>query len=76
VEKAIALMRAALDARWTVSRLARAVGLSRPAFARRFVISQGMSPLRYAFKRFYLRSPGAFRRTLRSSITTPMLRAA
>jgi transcriptional regulator GlxA family with amidase domain len=112
VEKAMALMRADLDARWTVARLARAVGLSRAAFARRFAASQGVSPLRYltrlrmeraaqllgatdaglsriasdvgyasefafnrAFKRFYLRSPGAFRSLLRTS-TTPMLRAA
>lgn len=112
VEKAIALMRGSLDRRWTVSALARAVGLSRPAFARRFVAARGMSPLRFltrlrmqraaallaesdaglsriasdvgydsefafnrAFKRFYLRSPGAFRRELRSSFT-PVMRAA
>jgi transcriptional regulator GlxA family with amidase domain len=112
VEKAIALMRGSLDRRWTVSALARAVGLSRPAFARRFVNARGMSPLRFltrlrmqraatllgesdaslsriasdvgyesefafnrAFKRFHLRSPGAFRRELRSSFT-PVMRAA
>src|SRR5688572_15762550 len=47
VERAITLMRVSLDKRWTVSSLARAVGLSRPAFARRFVASEGLSPLRY-----------------------------
>jgi AraC-like DNA-binding protein len=33
--------------RWTVTRLARAVGLSRAAFARRFSAATGESPLRY-----------------------------
>ncbi|HEU4405667.1 MAG TPA: AraC family transcriptional regulator [Polyangiaceae bacterium] len=47
VRKAIDLMLGALDARWTVTQLARKVGLSRAAFARRFVASEGVSPLRY-----------------------------
>ena len=40
-------MQGALDKRWTVTMLARKVGLSRPAFARRFVEATGVSPLRY-----------------------------
>lgn len=47
VRKAIERMRAELDAPWTVTKLARSVGLSRPAFARRFVESTGLSPLKY-----------------------------
>ncbi|MET0342233.1 MAG: helix-turn-helix domain-containing protein [Polyangiales bacterium] len=47
VERAIALMRAEPEARWTVTRLARRVGLSRPAFARRFHAGTGTSPMRY-----------------------------
>jgi transcriptional regulator GlxA family with amidase domain len=45
--KAIALLQAAPDKRWTVERLARAVGLSRAAFARRFEGAAGLTPLRY-----------------------------
>jgi transcriptional regulator GlxA family with amidase domain len=47
VQKAIELMDRELDKRWTVSELARRVGLSRPAFARRFKESTGQSPLRH-----------------------------
>lgn len=47
VNRAIALMQGDLTRRWTVSALARAVCLSRPAFARRFVEAKGVSPLRY-----------------------------
>jgi transcriptional regulator GlxA family with amidase domain len=47
VERAIALMHQSLGTRWTVTMLARKVGLSRPAFARRFVASTGHSPLKY-----------------------------
>jgi transcriptional regulator GlxA family with amidase domain len=47
VEKALRLMRAELGKHWTVSSLARQVGLSRPAFARRFAVSTGQSPLKY-----------------------------
>ncbi|HKU40100.1 MAG TPA: AraC family transcriptional regulator [Polyangiales bacterium] len=47
IAQAIELMRSALHECWTVSKLARRVGLSRPAFARRFVADRGVSPLRY-----------------------------
>jgi transcriptional regulator GlxA family with amidase domain len=47
VQKALELMRTDLARRWTVTSLARRVGLSRPAFARRFVDSTGESPLKY-----------------------------
>ena len=47
VSRALALMQAEPTKRWTVERLARAVGLSRAAFARRFVALSGRSPLRY-----------------------------
>lgn len=47
VQRALELMAQQLDRRWTVSELARRVGLSRPAFARRFKESTGKSPLRY-----------------------------
>ena len=47
VQKAIELMHQRLDQRWTVTELARRVGLSRPAFARKFKESTGASPLRY-----------------------------
>lgn len=47
VLKAIALMQAEPGKRWTVELLARAVGLSRAAFARRFEGASGMTPLRY-----------------------------
>ncbi len=47
VERAIELMRGELRTRWTVTTLARRVGLSRPAFARRFVESTGDSPRKY-----------------------------
>jgi AraC-like DNA-binding protein len=51
VQKALALMRTDLADRWTVTRLARRVGLSRPVFARRFVEQVGTSPLRYLTSR-------------------------
>lgn len=51
VQKALSLMRAELAGRWTVTRLARRVGLSRPVFARRFVAETGVSPLRYLTQR-------------------------
>lgn len=47
VRAAIEHMRQALEKRWTVTELARRVGLSRPVFARRFVEATGISPLRY-----------------------------
>src|SRR5690606_7003562 len=46
VSKALALMRAEPATRFTVTSLARRVGLSRAAFARRFVESTGEPPLR------------------------------
>jgi transcriptional regulator GlxA family with amidase domain len=45
--KAIALMQGDPAKRWTVERLARAVGLSRAAFARRFEAAVRLTPLRY-----------------------------
>src|SRR6478736_2547710 len=50
VTKAIELMRRELSKRWTVTALARAVGVSRPVLARRFVEETGVSPLRYLTK--------------------------
>jgi transcriptional regulator GlxA family with amidase domain len=47
VVRAIDVMNAQLDGAWTVRSLARRVGLSRPAFARRFRQYTGMSPKRY-----------------------------
>ncbi len=50
VTKAIELLRGDLAKRWTVTALARAVGVSRPVLARRFVEEVGLSPLRYLTK--------------------------
>ena len=47
VERAVELLNADIAKRWTVERLARAVGLSRPVFARRFQRGLGLSPMRY-----------------------------
>jgi AraC-like DNA-binding protein len=47
VEKALELLNADIAKRWTVDLLARAVGLSRPAFARQFLRVLGLSPMRY-----------------------------
>jgi AraC-like DNA-binding protein len=47
VARALNLLQAEPAKRWTVERLARAVGLSRAAFARRFAAVSGRSPLRY-----------------------------
>jgi AraC-like DNA-binding protein len=47
VEKALELLNADIAKRWTVDLLARAVGLSRPAFARQFSRMLGLSPMRY-----------------------------
>jgi transcriptional regulator GlxA family with amidase domain len=46
VLRALELMRAAPRERWTVARLARAVGLSRAVLARRFAAACGRSPVR------------------------------
>lgn len=47
VARALGLLQSDPAKRWTVQRLARAVGLSRAAFARRFAAVSGRSPLRY-----------------------------
>ncbi len=47
IVRAFTLLQAEPAKRWTVERLARAVGLSRAAFARRFAAISGRSPLRY-----------------------------
>jgi len=47
IERAIELLNRDIDKRWTVERLARAVGLSRPAFARQFQQTLGLSPMKY-----------------------------
>lgn len=47
VERAIELLNRDISKRWTVELLARAVGLSRPAFARQFLRMLGLSPMRY-----------------------------
>jgi AraC-like DNA-binding protein len=47
VEKSLELLNADISKRWTVELLARAVGLSRPAFAQRFLRVLGLSPMRY-----------------------------
>jgi len=47
IERALELLNADIAKRWTVELLARAVGLSRPVFARRFVHVLGLSPMRY-----------------------------
>jgi AraC-like DNA-binding protein len=47
VRKALTLLASRLSERWTVERLARELGLSRAALARRFSSATGTSPLRY-----------------------------
>ena len=47
VARAIATLQAEPGKRWTVERLARSVGLSRAAFARRFAAVSGRSPQRF-----------------------------
>jgi AraC-like DNA-binding protein len=51
VERALELLNADIAKRWTVELLARAVGLSRPAFARQFLRVLGLSPMRYLTER-------------------------
>lgn len=51
IERAIELLNEDIARRWTVERLARAVGLSRPVFAREFQRVLGMSPMRYLTQR-------------------------
>ena len=47
IARALAVLHGDPGKRWTVERLARSVGLSRAAFARRFAAVCGRSPLRY-----------------------------
>jgi AraC-like DNA-binding protein len=47
VARSLGLLQAEPAKRWTVERLARAVGLSRAAFARRFAAVSGRSPRRF-----------------------------
>ncbi|WP_437284043.1 AraC family transcriptional regulator [Sorangium sp. So ce406] len=47
VARALQLIQEKPAARWTIEALARAAGLSRAAFARRFVAELGVPPLRY-----------------------------
>ncbi|HEX4340528.1 MAG TPA: AraC family transcriptional regulator [Polyangiaceae bacterium] len=47
ISKAMTLMQSDPAKRWTVEELARAVGLSRAVFARRFSESAGITPLRH-----------------------------
>jgi AraC-like DNA-binding protein len=47
IERALELLDRDLSKYWTVERLARAVGLSRPVFARQFVRMLRLSPMRY-----------------------------
>jgi AraC-like DNA-binding protein len=51
IERAITLLNSDIARRWTVELLARAVGLSRPVFARQFSRALGLSPMRYLTQR-------------------------
>ena len=51
VERAIERLNEDIARRWTVERLAREVGLSRPVFAREFQRALGLSPMRYLTQR-------------------------
>lgn len=51
IERALELLEADLSKYWTVELLARAVGLSRPVFARQFVRMLQLSPMRYLANR-------------------------
>jgi AraC-like DNA-binding protein len=51
IERALELLNADISRRWTVELLARAVGTSRPVFARRFLRVLGLSPMRYLTRR-------------------------
>jgi AraC-like DNA-binding protein len=51
VERALAVLNADIEKRWTVELLARKVGLSRPALARQFQRVLGLSPMRYLTER-------------------------
>jgi AraC-like DNA-binding protein len=51
IERALELLDRDLSKYWTVEQLARAVGLSRPVFARQFVRMLQLSPMRYLARR-------------------------
>lgn len=51
IERALELLDQDLSKLWTVEHLARAVGLSRPVFAREFVRMLRLSPMRYLARR-------------------------
>jgi AraC-like DNA-binding protein len=51
IERALELLDRDLSKYWTVEHLARAVGLSRPVFAREFVRMLQLSPMRYLTQR-------------------------
>jgi AraC-like DNA-binding protein len=51
VEKALAVLNADIEKRWTVELLAQKVGLSRPTLARNFQRVLGLSPMRYLTER-------------------------
>jgi AraC-like DNA-binding protein len=51
IERALELLDRDLSKLWTVERLARAVGLSRPVLAREFVRMLQLSPMRYLARR-------------------------
>lgn len=51
IERALELLDRDLSKYWTVEQLARAVGLSRPVFARQFVRMLELSPMRYLARR-------------------------
>jgi AraC-like DNA-binding protein len=51
VEKALAILNADIEKRWTVELLARRIGLSRPTLARQFQRVLGLSPMRYLTER-------------------------
>ena len=51
IERAVQLLNENISRRWTVELVARAVGLSRSAFARQFQRVLGLSPMRYLTQR-------------------------
>jgi transcriptional regulator GlxA family with amidase domain len=63
VRKAIDVMLSDLAEHWTVTGLARRVGLSRPALARRFVAATGVSPRRYLARARMRRAAELLRQT-------------
>jgi AraC-like DNA-binding protein len=63
IEKALTLLNADLSKYWTVELLARAVGLSRPQFARQFLSVMRYSPMRYLADRRMKRASELLRDT-------------